>query len=74
MTIAKKYYGWKIREQRTHMTVYLQTVGTISGCPMILITDLVTENRMTASIPCFFRNNSEAYQCAASPRNQHIEG
>ena len=52
----------------------LQTVGRLGGCPVKLITDLGTENRLAASIQCFFRNNSEAHQYVASPRNQRIEG
>ena len=53
---------------------YLQAVGRLGGCPVKLITDLGTENRLDASIQCFFRNNSEAHQYVASPRNQRIEG
>ena len=53
---------------------YSQTVGRLGGCPVKLITDLGTENRLAASIQCFFRNNSEAHQYVASPRNQRIEG
>ena len=52
----------------------LQTVGRLGGCPVKLITNLETENELAASIQCFFRNNSEAHQYVASPRNQRIEG
>ena len=53
---------------------YLQNVGRLGDCPVKLITDLGTENGLAASIQCFFRNNSEAHQYVASPRNQRIEG
>ena len=52
----------------------LQTVGRLGGCPVKLITDLETENELAAPIQCFFRNNLEAHQYVASPRNQRIEG
>ena len=52
----------------------LQTGGRLGGCPVKLITNLETENELAASIQCFFRNNSEAHQYVASPRNQRIEG
>ena len=53
---------------------YLQTVGRLGGCPVKLITDIGTENGLAASIQYFFRNNSEAHQYVASPRNQRVEG
>ena len=55
-------------------SLYLQTVGRLDGYPVKLITDLGTENRFAALIQCFFRNNSEARQYVASPKNQRIEG
>ena len=53
---------------------YLQTVGRLGGCPVKLFTDLGTENGLAASLQSFFRNNSEAHQYVASPRNQRMEG
>ena len=39
-----------------------------------VVKELRTENGLAVLIQCFFRNNSEAHQYVASPRNQRIEG
>ena len=53
---------------------YLQVIKKLGGCPVELITDLATENRLVASIQCFFRENLDAHRYVVSPRNQRIEG
>lgn len=35
---------------------YIQTVGRLGDCSMKIITDVGTENRMTALTKCFFSN------------------
>ena len=51
---------------------YLDTIQELGGCPVLLITDLRTENGHAAAIQCFFRNN-DSHKYVPSPRNQRIE-
>ncbi|KAK2549241.1 hypothetical protein P5673_030349, partial [Acropora cervicornis] len=53
---------------------YATTVSELGGCPVQLITDLGTENGLSAALQSFFRENSQAHRYVASPRNQRIEG
>lgn len=52
---------------------YLNTVRELKGCPVELITDLGTENGLSASIQSYFRDNADAHRYVSSPRNQRIE-
>ena len=52
---------------------FVKTVETYQGCPVELVTDLGTENGLSASIQCFFRDNGDAHRYVPSPRNQRIE-
>lgn len=52
---------------------YATTVSGLGGCPVPLITDLGTENGLSAASQSFFRENSEAHRYVASPKYQRIE-
>ena len=53
---------------------YLKAVSDIGGVPVELITDLGSENGLTAAMQCYFRNNADAHRYVSSPRNQRMEG
>ncbi len=57
----------------TPAAYYLETVRELGGCPVELISDLGTENGLTAAIHCYFRDNSDAHRYVPSTRNQRIE-
>ena len=52
---------------------YLTAVYAAAGCPVELITDLGTENGLSASIHAYFMNAPDAHRYVSSPRNQRIE-
>ena len=56
------------------VSVYLQAIRKLGGCLVELITDLGTENGLTASVQCIFRENLDTHRYVASPRNQRIKG
>ena len=53
---------------------YIETVAELGGVPVELVTDLGTENGLTASMQCYLRENNDAHRYVPSPRNQRIEG
>lgn len=53
--------------------MYTDCVEEFKGCPILLITDLGTENGFAASIQCYFRDDINAHRYVPSPRNQRIE-
>lgn len=54
-------------------SMYLNAVTETDGCPMELVTDLGTENGITAAIQAFFHDNPDAHRYVPSTRNQRIE-
>ena len=55
-------------------TYFLSTVKELKGCPRQLVTDLGTENGLTASMQSYFHDDADAHRYVSSPRNQRIEG
>ena len=53
---------------------YLDAVEQYTGCPVVLDTDLGTDNGTMAAIQAFFRDDENAHRFVSSPRNQRIEG
>ena len=54
--------------------MYITAVREFGGCPLQLVSDLGTENSLTASIQSYFRENINAHKYVASSQNQRIEG
>ena len=52
---------------------FLEAIQKYSGCPVMVYTDLGTENSTMAAIQCFFRNDDDARCYCSSPGNQRIE-
>ena len=53
---------------------YLEAVASSNGCPIDLVTDLGTENSLTAGMQSFFCNDPDSHRYVPSHRNQRIEG
>ena len=54
-------------------SLYLNTVNSLAGCPVELVSDLGTENSIVAAMQSFFRDNVDAHRYVTSQRNQRIE-
>ena len=54
-------------------SIYLVGCSGTNGCPFKLITDLGTENVLTAAMQAFFQQDIDGHQYVPSPRPQRIE-